>query len=408
MTTFITSIVVFTAIIMSLVLVLLLGRLKLVTTGKVNIIINQDEENELTVLAGDTVLNSLATQGIFLPSACGGKGSCGKCKVIVNAGATSDLLLTERPLVTRAEVRRGVRLACQIKVKGDMSLRLPVNTLQTREWNCTVRSNRNVATFIKELVLELTGEEAIPFKAGGYIQVECPPHRLRYTDFDIDDTFRDRWDQLDMWKYASTVNESHQRSYSIANYPGENGVLTLNVRIASPPLDQPEVPPGIVSSYLFDLKPGDTLKVAGPFGEFFASDSDAEMVFIGGGAGMAPMRSHIFDQLKRLQTTRKISFWYGARSLCEAFYVEEIDRLARDYDNFDWTLALSVPSPQDDWDGPCGFIHQVAYDHYLAGHSAPEDAEYYLCGPPAMINACQHMLDDLGVAPESIMFDKFG
>lgn len=382
MTTILAGVFGFTSIIMLLVVVLLIARAKWVATGKVHIIINDDKINAISVTAGKTLLNALTSKGILIASACGGRGSCGKCKVKVPSGGGAPLH-TEGSLLTRAEARQGLRLACLVKVKQDMAIDLPVDFFNARKWECRVRSNRNLSTFIKELVLELPEGESVPFRAGGYILVQCPPHRLRYADFDIDPCFHDRWNRADMWQHISRVAESTQRSYSLANYPEEKGVLVLNVRIASPPPESPNAPPGIVSSYLFSLKPGDSLTVAGPFGEFFARDNtDNEMIFIGGGAGMAPMRAHIFDQLERLHTNRKISFWYGARSLCEAYYVEEFDRLAREHDNFTWTLALSLPSAEDNWDGPTGFIHQVVHDSHLASHPAPEDAEYYLCGPP--------------------------
>lgn len=407
MTTFLAGVLVFTTYILLLVAVLLLAKRWLVARGDVHIVINGDEPTTLSVATGDTLLNTLSRQGIFVSSACGGKGTCGTCKVKVETGGGS-IHSTELPYMTYKEACDGVRLACQVKVKQDMSLELPSSSFNAHEWECRVRSNHNVATFIKELVLELPAGESIPFHAGSYIMVRCPSYQLSYADFDIKPFFHDSWSQLDMWKYSSQVDEPTQRAYSLANYPGEKGVLIFNVRIATPPPDHPDAPPGMVSSYIFNLKPGDRITVAGPFGDFFARDSDAEMVFIGGGAGMAPMRSHILQQLKGLHTNRKISFWYGARSLCEAFYVEEFDSLAQEYDNFDWTLVLSAPLPEDEWDGPCGFIHQVLYDLYLASHSAPEEAEYYLCGPPPMIDACVDMITALGVEPENILFDKFG
>ena len=301
-----------------------------------------------------------------------------------------------------------MRLACQVAVKRDMRLKIAEEIFGVRKWQCTVRSNKNVATFIKELVLELPKGEEVPFRAGGYIQIECPPHELSYTDFDIEEEYRADWDRFNMWQYHSKVDEWVTRAYSMANYPGEEGIIMLNVRIASPPPGHPKAPPGKMSSYIFNLKPGDTVTIMGPFGEFFARDTDKEMIFIGGGAGMAPMRSHIFDQLKRLRATRRISFWYGARSLKEMFYVEDFDALAAEFPNFTWHVALSEPQPEDDWQGLTGFIHQVLYDEYLKDHPAPEDCEYYLCGPPMMISAVTTMLLDLGVEREDIMFDDFG
>jgi Na+-transporting NADH:ubiquinone oxidoreductase subunit F len=289
-----------------------------------------------------------------------------------------------------------------------MRLEIPPEIFSIKQWQCTVRSNRNVATFIKELVLELPEGESMDFRAGGYIQIEAAAHTVRYKDFIVEDEYRAAWDKFNMWRYVSKVDEDMFRAYSMANYPGEKGIIMLNVRIASPPPHLPHVPPGQVSSYIFSLKPGDKVTISGPYGEFFARETEHEMIFVGGGAGMAPMRSHIFDQIKRLKTKRKISFWYGARSLNEAFYAEEFDHLASENDNFEWHLALSDPLPEDNWTGLAGFIHQVLYDEYLSGHPAPEDCEYYLCGPPMMLNAVLEMLDDLGVEPENIFFDDFG
>jgi Na+-transporting NADH:ubiquinone oxidoreductase subunit F len=289
-----------------------------------------------------------------------------------------------------------------------MEIELPPEVLATRQWRCTVRSNRNVATFIKELVLELPEGEEVPFRAGGYIQINVPPHTVRYRDFDIDVKYREDWDRYDMWRYVSVVDEEVMRAYSMANYPEEKGVIKLNVRIASPPPSEPNAPPGQASSYIFGLKPGDAVTISGPFGDFFARATDNEMCFIGGGAGMAPMRSHIFDQFRRLDTKRTVTFWYGARSLRESFYVDEFDAIASEHENFRWTLALSEPKEEDQWDGPTGFIHQVALDSYLGAHPYPEDIEYYVCGPPAMLDAVLATLTDLGVERENILFDDFG
>jgi Na+-transporting NADH:ubiquinone oxidoreductase subunit F len=266
-----------------------------------------------------------------------------------------------------------------------------------------------VATFIKELIMDLPEGESVPFRAGGYIQIECPPHVVNYKDFDVEEEYRDEWDKYDVWRYVSKVDEPVTRAYSMANYPGEEGMIMLNVRIASPPPRAPEgTPPGKMSSFIFNLKPGDEVTISGPYGEFYARDTDNEMCFIGGGAGMAPMRSHIFDQFHRLKTKRKVTFWYGARSLKEAFYQDHFDKIAAEFDNFKWYLAMSEPLPEDNWTGLTGFIHQVLHDEYLSKHPAPEDIEYYLCGPPLMLKACRQMLDDLGVEPENIMFDDFG
>jgi len=402
------GVLMFTFVIVSLVFVLLAARRSLVATGDVTIVINDDPNNTLQTMAGGTLLGTLATNKIFIPSACGGKGTCGVCTVKVNDGGGA-ILPTELSHVSRGEAREGVRLSCQVKVKQDMKIEVPPEVFSVQKWTCKVRSNHNVATFIKELVLELPVGENVPFRAGGYIQIECPPGVVPYRDFQIEDEYRTDWDKFDLWRYTSTVEEPVVRAYSMANYPEEKGVITLNVRIASPPPRGPEgIPPGKMSSYMFSLKPSDDVVISGPFGEFFAKETDAEMLFIGGGAGMAPMRSHIFDQFFRLGTSRKISFWYGARSLREAFYVDHFDKIEAKFPNFDWQLALSEPLPEDAWKGKTGFIHQVVYDNYLRDHPAPEDVEFYLCGPPMMIKACMEMLDSLGVEPENILFDDFG
>jgi Na+-transporting NADH:ubiquinone oxidoreductase subunit F len=398
----------FTFVIISLVAFLMVARSKLVATGDVTIVVNDDPDKALITNAGSTLLGTLAANKIFIPSACGGKGSCGVCTVTVTDGGGA-MLPTETSHISRGEEREGVRLSCQVKVKGDMKIELPPEVFSVRKWQCKVRSNHNVATFIKELLLELPAGEAVPFRAGGYIQIECPPHIAKYEDFDIEDEYREDWDKFNMWRYVSTVEEPVTRAYSMANYPEEEGKIMLNVRVASPPPRGPEgIPPGQMSSYIFKLKPGDEVTISGPFGEFYAKETDAEMMFIGGGAGMAPMRSHIFDQLKRLHSDRRITFWYGARSLREAFYEDDFNELDAQFDNFNWYLALSEPLPEDNWEGYTGFIHQVVYDHYLRDHPAPEDIEYYLCGPPMMLKACMHMLDELGVEPENILFDDFG
>lgn len=398
----------FTFVILSLVAVLVVAKSKLVASGDVTIMINDDPENTIKTPAGGTLLGTLAERKILIPSACGGKGSCGVCKVNVIEGGGA-MLPTELGHVSRGEAREGCRLSCQVKVKNDMRIELPAEIFSIRQWRCTVKSNRNVATFIKELVLELPAGEEVPFRAGGYIQIECPPHTVHYKDYEIEDKFREDWDKFNLWRYTSTVNETVTRAYSMANYPEEKGIIMLNVRIASPPPRAPEgTPPGIMSSYIFGLKPGDEVTISGPFGEFFAKDTDNEMIFIGGGAGMAPMRSHIFDQFHRLNTKRKVSFWYGARSLREAFYVDHFDKIAKEHKNFEWHLALSEPLPEDKWKGHVGFIHQVLYDNYLKDHPAPEDCEYYICGPPMMNTAVINMLHDLGVEDDNIMFDDFG
>jgi Na+-transporting NADH:ubiquinone oxidoreductase subunit F len=407
MLTVILGVAAFVIVIVVLVVVLMVAKSKLVASEDVTITINEDPDKAIVTPAGGTLLNTLAANRIFIPSACGGKGTCGVCKVDVHEGGGA-LLPTETSHISRGEARRGTRLSCQVKVKQDMKIEVAPEIFAVRKWRCRVRSNRNVATFIKELVLELPEGEEVPFRAGGYIQIECPPHEVHYKDFDIDEAYRGDWDKYNMWRYTSKVEEGVTRAYSMANYPGEKDIIMLNVRIASPPPNQPDLPPGIMSSYIFSLKPGDEVTISGPFGEFFAKDTDNEMVFIGGGAGMAPMRSHIFDQFRRLHTGRKVSFWYGARSRREAFYEEDFDAIEAENGNFEWHLALSEPLPEDNWQGETGFIHQVVYDNYLKDHPAPEDVEYYLCGPPMMNSACIRMLTDLGVEPENIALDDFG
>lgn len=398
----------FTFVILSLVLILMVARKFLVPSGEVTIEINDDPENALHVQSGGTLLGTLSANQIFIPSACGGKGSCGVCKVDVLEGGGA-MLPTEKGFINRGEAREGCRLSCQVKVKDDMKIRVPDEVFSVRQWQCKVKSNDNVATFIKELILELPEGDEVPFRAGGYIQIEAPPHEVHYKDFKIAEEYRSDWDKYDQWKYVSKVDEPVTRAYSMANYPEEYGIIMLNVRIASPPPRAPEgTPPGKMSSYIFSLEPGDEVTISGPFGEFYAKETDAEMLFIGGGAGMAPMRSHIFDQFKRIKTDRKVSFWYGARSLREAFYEDHFDKLEEEHENFEWHLALSEPLPEDNWDGYTGFIHQVVLDNYLKDHPAPEDVEYYLCGPPMMLQACMKMLDDLGVEKENILFDDFG
>jgi Na+-transporting NADH:ubiquinone oxidoreductase subunit F len=407
MLTIILGVTVFVVVIISLVVGLMIAKSQLVASADVTITINDDPDKAIVTPAGETLLNTLGAQQIFIPSACGGKGTCGVCKVSVIEGGGA-LLPTESSHVDRGEARHGVRLSCQVKVKQDMAIEVEPEIFDVSKWQCRVRSNRNVATFIKELVLELPEGEVVPFRAGGYIQIECPAHVANYSDFDIDEEYRGDWDKFDMWRFVSKVNEPATRAYSMASYPGEEGIIMLNVRIASPPPNMPNVPPGKMSSFIFNLKPGDEVTISGPFGEFFARETGNEMVFVGGGAGMAPMRSHIFDQFHRLHTDRKVSFWYGARSSREAFYQDDFDQIAGSYDNFDWHLALSDPLPEDNWTGDTGFIHQVVLSKYLKNHPAPEDVEYYMCGPPMMNQAVINMLLDLGVEPENIMLDDFG
>nr|VFJ71920.1 MAG: Na+-transporting NADH:ubiquinone oxidoreductase subunit F [Candidatus Kentron sp. FW] len=399
------SVAMFTIIVLLLVFIILGARRKLVSMGKVTITVN--DERELQVPTGMKLLGALASEHLFIPSACGGGGTCGQCRVKVFEGGGT-ILPTETSAITKREASEGARLSCQVAVKQNMRIQVPDEVFGVKKWECRVRSNRSVATFIKELVLELPAGENVDFRAGGYIQIECPPHELKYADFDIEPQFRDEWDKYDLWRYESKVRNTVVRAYSMASYPEEKGIIMLNVRIASPPPNAPDAPPGIMSSYIFGLKAGDKVTISGPFGEFFARDTDNEMVFIGGGAGMAPMRSHIFDQLNRLKSKRKITFWYGARSKREIFYQEDFDRLQEENENFKWFIALSDPQPEDNWTGLTGFIHNVLHDSYLAEHPAPEDCEYYMCGPPMMNSAVITMLEDLGVERDNIMLDDFG
>ena len=396
----------FTAVVLILVFVILAARSRLVAVGNVGVVVN--DEMTLAIPVGSKLMQGLADADLFVPSACGGGGTCGQCRVQVLSGGGA-ILPTERSLINKRDAADHYRLSCQVTVKQDMKVQVPDEVFGVKRYECTVVSNNNVASFIKELVVALPEGEELDFRAGGYIQIECPPHDLKYTDFDIDEEFRDEWDRYNLWRYESHVKNPEMRAYSMASYPEEKTVVKLNVRIATPPPGADDsIPPGIMSSYIFNLKPGDKAVVSGPYGEFFAKDTDNEMVFIGGGAGMAPMRSHIFDQLKRKHSKRKMSFWYGARSLKEMFYQEEFDELAKQNENFDWHLALSEPQPEDNWDGLTGFIHQVLYDEYLSKHEAPEDCEYYLCGPPMMNTAVIKMLDSLGVPKENILLDDFG
>ena len=401
------GVLIFTAIVMLLVGFILLTRAWLIPSGDVTLDINNDPDKRLTVKPGGKLLGTLADNEIYIPSACGGGGTCAQCRVKVKEGG-GDILPTETAHINKREAREGYRLSCQVSVKQNMKLEVPAEIFSISRWECTVRSNESRATFIKELVLELPPGEDLDFRAGGYIQIEAPPHTCEYKSMEIAERFKGDWDKYNLWQYTSAVEEPVMRAYSMANYPEEKGIVMLNVRVCPPPPSVPEAPPGQMSSFIFNLKPGDKVFVSGPYGEFFAKETDAEMIFIGGGAGMAPMRSHIFDQLKRLDSDRKISFWYGARSRREAFYVEEFDRLAAEHDNFEWHLVLSEPLPEDNWQGATGFVHEYLYEEYLSGHPAPEDCEYYLCGPPMMNKAATDMLYNLGVEYENIMFDDFG
>ncbi|EPD8247559.1 NADH:ubiquinone reductase (Na(+)-transporting) subunit F [Yersinia enterocolitica] len=401
------GVVMFTLIVLALTVMILFAKSKLVNTGDITIDINEDADKSFTAPAGDKLLNMLSSHGIFVSSACGGGGSCGQCRVTIKEGG-GDILPTELSHISKREAKEGCRLACQVSVKQNLKIELPEEIFGVKKWECEVISNDNKATFIKELKLKIPDGEVVPFRAGGFIQIEAEPHRVKYADFDVPEEYRGDWDKFNLFRFESVVTEPTVRAYSMANYLEEHGIIMLNVRIATPPPSVPDAPPGIMSSYIWSLKPGDKVMISGPFGEFFAKDTDAEMIFIGGGAGMAPMRSHIFDQLKRLHSKRKISFWYGARSRREMFYEEDFDQLQAENDNFRWHVALSDPQPEDNWTGYTGFIHNVLLENYLKNHPAPEDCEFYMCGPPMMNAAVIKMLKDLGVEDENIMLDDFG
>ena len=397
----------FIIIVLALVTAIIIAKSFMVNSGDVTIGINGDADKAIKVPAGDKLLTALANQGIFIPSACGGGGACGQCRCKVTKGG-GDVLPIELGHLTKREVREGWRLACQVGVRQDMEIELPASVFGVKKWTCTVISNNNVATFIKELRLQIPEGEEVPFRAGGYIQIEAEPHEVKYRDFDIPEKYLGDWDKFKLRDLVSKVDTHILRAYSMASYPEEKGLIMLNVRIATPPLRDLTLPPGQMSSYIWSLKPGDKVTISGPFGEFFAKETDAEMVFIGGGAGMAPMRSHIFDQLKRIKTNRKISFWYGARSLKEMFYQDEFDQLAKEHPNFTWHIALSDAQPEDNWTGYTGFIHNVLYENYLKNHKAPEDCEFYMCGPPMMTKSTIDMLHSIGVEDENILLDNFG
>jgi len=399
------GIIIFTAFVIALVFVIIGAKSKLVAEGDVEILINN--EKKISVPVGSKLLTALSENGLFVSSACGGGGTCGQCKVKIHSGG-GEILPTELSHITKREAAHGERLSCQVSVKHNMDIEVEDEVFGVKKWECTVKSNHNVATFIKELVLDLPPGEEINYRAGGYIQIECPEHVAKYSDFNVEERFHEDWDKFNLWRYVSDVKEPALRAYSMASYPEEREIM-LNVRIATPPPGAPDtVPPGIMSSFIFNLKPGDKCIVSGPYGEFYAKETQAEMVFVGGGAGMAPMRSHIFDQLRRLKSKRKMTFWYGARSKREMFYVEDFDMLAKENDNFEWHVALSDPLPDDNWDGYKGFIHNVLFEEFIKNHPAPEDCEFYMCGPPIMNISVINMLLANGVEPENIMLDDFG
>ncbi|OIO10541.1 MAG: NADH:ubiquinone reductase (Na(+)-transporting) subunit F [Elusimicrobia bacterium CG1_02_63_36] len=402
------SVVVFTGVILLLVILVSAAESKLVQTGDVTITINDDPEKSVTVPAGQTLLSALSSQSVFLPSACGGGGTCAMCKCKVLAGG-GDVLPTETGHLTRAEQKEHWRLGCQVKIKQDLKIRLPEEIFGIQKFDCTVKSNDNVATFIKELVLEIDGGKRIDFQSGGYIQIDIPAYSgLRYRDFQIQEKFHPDWDKFKVWDFTANNEEPCYRAYSMANHPAEGNIVMLNVRIASPPPRTTGIPPGIASSYIFNLKAGDKVVVSGPYGEFFIKETQREMMYIGGGAGMAPLRSHIFHLFHTLKTGRKVSYWYGARSKREIFYEDHFREIEKRFPNFSFHIALSDPLPEDDWKGDVGFIHQVVLDNYLGKHEDPGEIEYYLCGPPMMLSAVQKMLYDMGVEKDMIAFDDFG
>ena len=403
------SVLIFSGVILILVLMLNLAESKLLPQGDVSININGDDDKSLRVRPGSTLLSALATENIFLPSACGGGGTCAMCKCQVNEGG-GEILPTEKGHISRAEAKENWRLACQVKIKENMKVHVPDEIFNIQKWDCTVRSNSNVATFIKELILELPKGENLNFTAGGYIQIDIPEyHRLSFKNFDVEKEYHEDWDKFKIWDVVANNDEDCFRAYSMANHPAEGNIIMLNVRIATPPpalWDQ--VPPGIASSYIFNLKKGDKVTISGPFGEFFAKDTKREMLYLGGGAGMAPMRSHLFDLLDTKKTDRKITFFYGARSAREMFYHDDFLKLENEHPNFKYIVGLSEPMPEDNWKGPTGFIHNVALEEYLKDHDDPSEIEYYMCGPPMMIDACDKMLYDLGVERDMIAYDSFG
>ncbi|MBN98624.1 MAG: NADH:ubiquinone reductase (Na(+)-transporting) subunit F [Gemmatimonadetes bacterium] len=401
----------FTVVVLALVALILFARSKLVASGNVDILINDDTERSVSVPAGGKLLNVLADNKIFVSSACGGGGTCAQCKVHVYEGG-GDILPTELSHITKGQAREGMRLSCQVSVKQNMKIEVPAEVFSVQKWDCEVVSNRNVATFIKELVLKLPEGENLNFQSGGFIQIDVPPFETNFSEFDIEEEFHEDWDRFRVWDLKTVNRETIFRAYSMANHPAEGNIVMLNIRIATPPPDREkggwmDVMPGLASSYVFNLKPGDNATISGPFGEFFIQETDREMLYIGGGAGMAPLRSHIFHLFHTLKTDRKVSYWYGARSSKELFYEDHFKDIEKDFPNFSFHVAMSEPLPEDNWTGYRGFIHQVVLENYLDNHPAPEDIEYYLCGPPLMLQAVLRMLEDLGVEEEMIRFDEF-
>ncbi len=414
MTEIISGVGMFTGVVLALVAIILMARSKLVASGNVRILINNDESKAISVPAGGKLLNVLADNKVFVSSACGGGGTCAQCKVHVHEGG-GDILPTETGHINKREANDGMRLSCQVNVKQDMKVEVPPEVFSVKKWECEVVSNDNVATFIKEFVVKLPAGETLDFESGGFIQIEVPPFECDFKDFEaIDERFHPDWDRFKVWDFKAVNTETVVRAYSMGNHPAEGDIIMLNIRIAVPPPDRSsptgwkQVPPGIASSYIFSRKPGDKVTISGPFGEFFIQETEREMVYIGGGAGMAPLRSHLFHLFHTLKTGRKVSYWYGARNPNEVFYEDQFRQIEEQFPNFKFHIAMSEPRPEDNWDGYVGFIHQVLHDNYLAKHQAPEDVEYYICGPPIMLQAVQGMLDSLGVEEEMIRYDDFG
>ena len=405
------SVIVFPAVIVVLTLVVMAAETRLKPKGKVKITINGDPDKAIETEAGGTLLSTLSNAGVMLPSACGGGGTCGVCKCQVTAGG-GDILPTEQSHINYRESKEDWRLSCQVKVREDMEIVVPDEVFSINKWDCEVITNESVATYIREFTLKLPEGENLDFQSGGYIQIDVPPFEADFKNFDIEDEFLEEWTRLSVLDLHTKNVETVSRAYSMANHPAEGNIVMLNIRIATPPVDRAkrafmDVMPGVASSYVYGRKVGDTVTISGPYGEFFMQETDREMCYIGGGAGMAPLRSHIFHLFHTLKTGRKVSYWYGARSRREVFYEDHFRRIEKEFPNFSFHIALSEPLPEDNWDGPVGFIHQVVLEHYLDDHEAPEDVEYYLCGPPLMLNAVRKMLDDLGVEPEMIRFDEF-
>ncbi len=410
-TTILSTIAAFMIVIMILTALLLYAKAKLIPAGDLNLVVNGDTDNPMVVSPGGTLLTALSEKGVYLPSACGGGGTCSLCKCQVLEGG-GDILPTEMNYMTRKEAQDNWRLSCQVKVRNDMEIKVPEEIFGIKKWECEVISNKGVATFIKELVLKLPKGETLDFESGGYIQLDVPEGTYNFSDMDIEEEYREDWDKFNMWDLKTPVDEPIFRAYSMANHPAEGNIMLLNIRIATPPWDRKknafqDVLPGLCSSYTFILKPGDKISVSGPFGEFFIKDTKKEMVYIGGGAGMAPLRSHIYHLFHTLKTKRKVTYFYGGRSFRELFYTDDFRAIEKDFPNFKYHVALSEPLPEDNWDGPTGFIHQAALDLYLKDHPEPEELEYYLCGPPQMLDAIKDMLDNLGVPEENIAFDEF-